>query len=764
MYPARSAEEEAQARDENLYGYGHGEDYRRRIRLIMQFGDKGMQCSFRSDFMTDFRREFGSRINTEELPAPSSYLVITKMLRALTLQLREDGRDAEVLRPIVEYLGLRMPPERNDEWRYWKLPYKYWQDAKGFWSMGIVKDPGEAEQLRNNAADRAPDEAAFREALRRIPKAYACYFDSLTAERSRAIALMDELLALPEAERKPLNAVAKYRRARLRMSLEDWASLGDADVKRRLSSIREDLASVAEHAREGSQDPAEISENTEYWVAYTHAMILPAERLIRLGEADFKGALAVYFRMPIRGQANAVNSSFQMVRKLCAEKAFADCVKDPDLRKVVTFYLSAGGSNNADEFLSQEQAKELSAAWLDTLARASIDPSFDPARIAILQHVAHRWTDCLRTVSLLPTDDPVRLLLASRCNLRLTGDLRISRLLLDPTTSARAAAGLGGAVNTAKPTKADLDFTTLIDFSAKAELSDRVRGEQGFVALCGADFIEALKRFTQGGFSTEADYVAECVLSTDELKGFVDGIRDDQTVGDKPKLEHLRVGLASRLFRDGRMEEALGYLPADLTPKARTYVTLIRLAERSDVADLTRADAYWRASLLISEIGETILHAPFGLSWTSDGAFNKPDSNWYLNYGFLPLLRQNKERPSEFADKHILVAPGQDEIRRIGTWLEGHITHPVRSERDARYAAFDLALKAARHLPDNAPAGGEILQYAGNLLKYRERKAAIPAYVLLVTHFKETTYGQHALEHHWFAKERPSPAADILSQ
>ena len=83
---------------------------------------------------------------------------------------------------------------------------------------------------------------------------------------------------------------------------------------------------------------------------------------------------------------------------------------------------------------------------------------------------------------------------------------------------------------------------------------------------------------------------------------------------------------------------------------------------------------------------------------------------------------------------------------------------------DARYAAFDLAVKAARLLPNNDPAGGQILQYAGNLLKYREPKAANPAYTLLVTRFKETPYGAEALKRHWFSKDRPEPLADIISK
>ena len=440
---------------------------------------------------------------------------------------------------------------------------------------------------------------------------------------------------------------------------------------------------------------------------------------------------------------------------------FAGCENDPDLRQLITLYLAAGGSNNTQLHLSHAEAKASSEAWLDALSKASVDPSFDPARIAMLQYACQRWSDCLRTLALLPADEPIRLLLASRCNLRLTGDLRISRRILDSSTSAQAAAGFVGVISPIRPKDDDADFTVLIDFSEKSEMTERAEAEKGVMALCQGDFIEALRLFTRAGFAPEADYVAECLLTTAELKGCVDGIKDERSVGGKPGLEQLRSRLSARLFRDGRMEEALEYVAPDLAVKARTYVILRQLAERTDIADRARADAYWRAALLVGDIGETILHARYGLSWSSYG---KADERWHVGYGFLPYHRLGRHIEREQARPLKLLSPSEDETGRLESWLAAHIDKPVRSERDARYAAFELALKAVRHLPDNDPAGGLILQYAGNLLKYREPKAANPAYVLLVTHFNDTPYGKHALKAHWFSSERPTPPADIVTK
>ena len=760
--PASSPDELARQKEVDLYGY----DYRGRYRIgkTLEFGDQSVLSVFRTDFMADFKREFGERICTEEKPTPSALVVVSAVLRELQLSLRRTGGDEAALATIVDFLTVRTIPSLDYEARYWNETYGHRQDAQGLWVIELISEFGTRQRLQAEREGREPDETAFRAALRRIPKAYALYIDSLTVGRSQAIGLIDELLRLPTEERRPLEAIARYRRARLSMHLEDWAALGDADVRKRLAAIRADLESVPVHVRNGALDPALISENVVYWLAYARSMILPAERLQRLGEADFAGAMGTYLRMPMRGPANAVSSCYVLARKLCAEKYFGPCVQDPDVRRIITLYLAAGGSNNADSRLSNEEAPGTCSAWLDALAAAGVSHEFDARRLALVACMGRRWSECLRTIALLPADDPLRALLASRCNLRLTGDVGASRRLLNPATHGPAMDALRRFEGSPRTAVKEQHLVVFIDLEDQAELGRRAGAELGMTALHQGDFPEALRCFLEAGFVEEADYVAECLLTTPELEAFVARRIRQKEAGGGTGQDHVRTLLASRLFRAGRMEEALEHIPDDLAPKARTFVLLLRLAERTDLAHRTRADAYWRAALIIGDIGETILHAPLGLSWTADASYRKPDSNWYVGYGFLPHNRLNIEKEYEHAPRHDLIGPGQDEIKRLRQWLDAHVINPVRSERDARYATFDLALRAARLLPDNDPAGGMILQYAGNLLKYREPKAANPAYALLVTRFKDTPYGAEALKRHWFAKDRPEPSADIISR
>ncbi|MEY3853575.1 MAG: hypothetical protein RI910_2555, partial [Verrucomicrobiota bacterium] len=252
------------------------------------------------------------------------------------------------------------------------------------------------------------------------------------------------------------------------------------------------------------------------------------------------------------------------------------------------------------------------------------------------------------------------------------------------------------------------------------------------------------------------------LMPLDELKAYVDRRRSAKAPLIKYRwyygnndFDDLEYELCSRLMRAGRTEEALDYVNPDIRAKTASYLLLLRAAERTDVSPRERADSYWRAALLIRQIGETVLHS--GLSWSSG-------EGWHVSHSYIPGFRSRSFEYTYGVPEMKVLTCGAEELRRLREWESLHMGASARSERDARYAAFELALKAARLLPDNDPAGAQIVQYAGNLLKYREPKAAMPAYRLLISRFKQTPFGAHALKANWFSGERPEPPSDILSR
>jgi len=693
----RTAAELAREVDESVYGHDHY--YRHRIKNLVPYGDASLLCVFRIDFMHEFKTAFDQRVNKDHRPEPTSEIIVSAVLASLAEKQQAD-------RIARESLG----------------------------------------------------EAPLPEPI--VPKAYELYQRSLAVDRESAIRLMDELLALPAEERKPLMAISKYRRARLMMSLEDWDALSDEVTRQRLAAIRADLESVEVHAREGSLDPAQISENAAFWLAYTRSMILPTERLVRLGESDFPGAARDYLRMPIRGRANAANSCLKLVLKLSREGHFEALTKDQDLRLMLTLFLASNGIDDGDNCLPRDVLRERQAAWLEALKKAGVSPSFAPELIALLQYEVGRWQDCASTASLLKSDDPLRRLLLSRCALRLTSDISAARDALE--SGQVRASDLSDGKKT--PFDDPIDLSAMIHLDKKAELACRVEGELGMIMLGQGDLSGALERFESGAFGAETEYVAECLLTVDELKRHVDlrrsrgkaPVRLYPEDWDEP-FDYLEQLLGARLMRDGRLEEALDYVSPSLRPQATNYVLHRRAAQRTDLSARERADSCWRGALAIRTLGERILHAPYGLSWSTG-------QGWYVGFGTPHRLVLSQYDENTKVPSMKLLPVDKEERERLSIWQSRHIDYPDLSVRDARYAAFRHALEAVALLPDNDPAGAMILQYAGNLLKYREPKAAVPAYRLLVTRFPQTPYGQHAVAKKWFSPERPEPPADILSK
>jgi hypothetical protein len=73
-------------------------------------------------------------------------------------------------------------------------------------------------------------------------------------------------------------------------------------------------------------------------------------------------------------------------------------------------------------------------------------------------------------------------------------------------------------------------------------------------------------------------------------------------------------------------------------------------------------------------------------------------------------------------------------------------------------------MRAVSYLPDNDLRGSQMLQYAGDILKYVDPKAANPAYRTLAIRFRKTPLGNHAWNRHWFSHDDGSDDPDLLTK
>ena len=146
-------------------------------------------------------------------------------------------------------------------------------------------------------------------------------------------------------------------------------------------------------------------------------------------------------------------------------------------------------------------------------------------------------------------------------------------------------------------------------------------GERATLALARGQFLDALKGFYPIDYVWDTNYLAERVLTVDELKSFVDN-QLPQSINEKRaplgneeqekartqaislSADELRSVLARRLMRVGRSHEALPYYTRTNVP-AQEYVHWLDMEKSS--SSLKKAEAFYRAAALERHFGEDLL-------------------------------------------------------------------------------------------------------------------------------------------------------------
>jgi len=749
-------------------------------------GDIALVAELKTSFEREFYNAFKGTYNSLQGVEPDRNLIVTEVISRLFEDLGRTGKPnaREIVEEISAQVTARYARDRNarDTWYFPGYSPKHFteNEAKPGMLLPFSSKKSSTQLLRGGVI-------SWENAVSSIPEAYALYFRSLTEERGRAIRLMQELIELDSEHADKLKALARYRRARLLMNLEDWDIISDDEAKERIRLIKRDLRAVPELVERGALNPQRISESSPYWIAYSESMILRPDRLLRIGEADFSSAFRTYLSMPQVGAGNAYNSSLWLAQRIASSREVVKCASDPLLRELITIYY-ASSLERWVELTSEHEKKAYSeqvALWLDALESEPSAKGFSPAKIALLQQRIGRWDECFRTAGTLEPGDPLRSLLRSRCVLRMRGDVKLARKILD------AGLGMGSpefdqprwSENAHKPPAEERVFVNLSDPGA---IRARVEGERALMALSQGEFSVAYVGFHRSGAQRETEYVGECLLTTNEMRSSVlsmgaaeikeTAFIDPDCRKELNPMEHL----ISRLFRDGRTREAMALMDERLRNRTKLFLKLVAMGEDEGLERRSRASAYWRAACLSELIGRRLFRSPVG----SDHS-----DRWLIPYDFLPWVRYSQacsecetygdEKPSklnptvmyledfEKAERQgaqVLIRVTRPEAERLSQWMNVHLTRSCLFERDPFYELSRLALKAVQLLPDNDQKGAQILQYVGRHLKFDDPKGAQPAYRVLATRFKETTYGNHAFKHRWLSHDYPYPGPYILEE
>jgi LysM repeat protein len=265
----------------------------------------------------------------------------------------------------------------------------------------------------------------------------------------------------------------------------------------------------------------------------------------------------------------------------------------------------------------------------------------------------------------------------------------------------------------------------------------------GVLRLARREYAESLDALLRSGFWMDAAYVAERVLTLDELKSYVD--RNWPAVAttnaapaeqERPPVwplnvrREIRYLLARRLTRMERGNEAFEYYPAEQQADFLALVEKLRIEGNGETSTNDRADALFAAARIVRNHGMELI-----------GTEVEPD--WHVHGGDydegVTVASRVTNEPSA-----VLVA-SQNELRRA---QEHGVVPDARFHY--RYEAAALAWEAAGLMPDNADLTARVLCTAGTWLKNRTPEMADVFYKSLVRRCRKTDIGELADRMRWF--------------
>ena len=432
-------------------------------------------------------------------------------------------------------------------------------------------------------------------------------------------------------------------------------------------------------------------------------------------------AIALYMQQHASGDPTALESMAFVCGIIFSQndsRVLGELANDPISARALTAYaLSQGGP-----FRAQPDGGVV-RRWLAAVESAGSGPMIGAERLAWSAYqqgdmaVAGRWLDQS------PADAPIALWVRAKLLLR-AGKLDAAAALF-----ARAARAFplderwDGVSGTYEP-REEFDGTGLSP-------RDRASAELGALQLSRGQYVDALDRLLNSGWWLDAAYVAERVLTANELIAYVDGHCPQ---GTQDNLRHL---LARRLTRTGRWKDARGHFPPDLRPKLDAYIAAIRSGHDEALPASQRGEFLWAAAKIARKDGMDLLATELTPDDFADrGNFRGSDVAGERSKSRDPLLPTSA-----------------DELRRVNA------SGPLPPRRwHYRYTAAEHAWAAAELLPDETDLLGLVLCEAGNWLKADDPKAADRFYKALTTRCRTTKLGQEAEKKKWLPDIHPANA------
>ena len=489
------------------------------------------------------------------------------------------------------------------------------------------------------------------------------------------------VLALPKAEQARRELMALYMLGRAQ------ALLGDAAAAQTFQAVREQV-------RSGTADPLGLATASFGEEAY-----------LAMQDGDIERAIAGYAEQAAQGSQSGLNSLLAIGR--------SEWLRDPEYRtrllhgplgqKLALAYLFSRSHELPSEGAAQEDwppptppdaVSVLNLLTALDAVLATTEPARD--RLAAIAYRAGRYEDAKRALG--EVDTPLAQWVRAKLALR-AGDVSAA-------TAAYAKAIEGFPRNeewgAAPQRDADGYAVGFEDLAPRC----RVSAEAGILALSRGDYQQAMQLFFEGDerYWSDAHYLAERVLTVDELQVFVDRVAPEaQFTADREDwtpiapAQAIRWLLARRLMREGRGDDAIAYFDdPELREKALRYVGSVATLHEEDGLEAARAGfaaaelARWDGMELLGYEGD-----PDYQQWGGQFDLHDP-TTWDDNYQPVFNPRSDLQPQGPFTTA--------EELAR----LHDSVAEPLQRFH-YRSIAADLAVGAADQLPARSQAFAAVL-------------------------------------------------------
>ncbi len=299
--------------------------------------------------------------------------------------------------------------------------------------------------------------------------------------------------------------------------------------------------------------------------------------------------------------------------------------QDPLLRRLVTVHILATASSS--DFYAGELnnvSTRRCARWLEIIKQTKLGQVEDAEYLGWVAYNNGDYESAQHWLDLSKGDTPAAWWLRAKVQRRAGKLADATKSMAKAWNGVRDTTAYTGWV--APPISGEDENTTYAE-GGPWTFEQSASGDLGALHLARADFIQALDILLKDKLWEDAAYVAERVLTANELKAYVDHHSETSTASagedDMAKLRYL---LGRRLVREDRYAEAGQYLRPPYDKVLDKYIKALKDGSDKNLSKVERARALFTAAWLARYDGMELMGtegAPDGFA--EGGSFEIPD-------------------------------------------------------------------------------------------------------------------------------------------